>query len=181
MNWRHVFVIDKPGAINWMGPRSAKAHGPISFGLNQHRRSVSFYFLIRKFQQIFLSWQKLPFLLSIPNNLLMSILVRSRADFCPNRVCPNAKKIHGSVAREDKLQNQISVCFIFPVNNFFMESEIWIKSTNKCSKKGGGGHIAQWVSFLLCTEWPRIRFLVFPNFFPENIVNVAAVNWLPCC
>ena len=31
----------------------------------------------------------------------------------------------------------------------------------------GGGRIAQWIVYSFHTQWPRVRILVFPKFFPS--------------
>ena len=40
--------------------------------------------------------------------------------------------------------------------------------------------MAQLIAFLLHTQRPQVRFLAYPSFFQEKIVNVVEVNRRRC-
>ena len=43
-------------------------------------------------------------------------------------------------------------------------------------KHGGDGRIAQWYALLLLTQWPLVRFSVFPRFFQNFLMMLRSIE-----
>ena len=52
----------------------------------------------------------------------------------------------------------------------FALPSVLIEDSLMRSPKDIGACIAQWIAFLLRTQWPQVRILAFPKFFPRQIV-----------